>query len=771
MPIFVGRGILVVSLLLGLLTGCNQSQFTLDKKTVSEKSLSSLGRLSVGGTIGGSDLGTGGGGTIGSVESPTPTPTATIIATPTPTPAPTATVIVTPTPTPTATILPPPPPPVNGACGNSNGQRVQTAPSSNLCAVGAASGVSLADGKFNWSCVGTNGGSTAQCSATQYTPVNGVCGGSHGQTFTSTPSSNLCAAGAASGVSVVNGRFVWSCAGSDGGATANCSAVQYIKSDGVCGSAKGQAFRSKPTENLCATGTASVVYEGSSGFNWSCSGVNGGRAVICNALRIVDAECGSANGQSHLYPPGMNLCAKGDATPVNSGAGGFTWSCRGLNGGSSVNCSGTISTVQPTDIPLWQRCQQRPVNDNWYDKYIEAHDPANMALEFRRTTDLSVVCRIDKVAIGNLSKYGRSDVASIDMTIVKEKCGTLLNRAGANEYRVFIQDLSRYKEISTAPYISSETNLLMMGIAQGGSQGNISGYHEDGNPRAPGFKLIRYNSQSAWCLARSVEEGQPYAFVDCGDKVADYLRVSSDRNGSISPLPGGNVTRDGEVWSFALSIIDSNSNMDLLDPNLGRISNRCQAMGSPLVIDTRVESDTAVPMTSVDKGVPFDLLGENSFPYSHAKMQTAWVSDPRIMFLVLPNAKGEVNGINEMFGDNTMGADGNFAENGYLALAKYKQSANDTAITKKNPIFKKLRLWSDKNLDGKVQKGELLTLRQMKIKEIKLGYDKNYVKADQHGNHVRYRSEVVLTNKKTLPMYDLYFQYHSLVPESQLTKK
>jgi hypothetical protein len=189
------------------------------------------------------------------------------------------------------------------------------------------------------------------------------------------------------------------------------------------------------------------------------------------------------------------------------------------------------------------------------------------------------------------------------------------------------------------------------------------------------------------------------------------------------------------------------------------------------VIDTRAITSEEVPMTSVEKGVEFDLLGNNSFPYAHAKKQTAWVNDSRIMFLVLPNAKGEVNGINEMFGDNTMGADGQFAANGYLALAKYKQSPTDTAITSQNPIFKKLRLWSDKNLDGKVQKGELLTLKQMKIKALKLGYDQQYVKEDQHGNHVRYRSEVVLTNKKTLPMYDLYFKYRSLESKTILTKK
>jgi hypothetical protein len=125
-----------------------------------------------------------------------------------------------------------------------------------------------------------------------------------------------------------------------------------------------------------------------------------------------------------------------------------------------------------------------------------------------------------------------------------------------------------------------------------------------------------------------------------------------------------------------------------------------------------------------------------------------------------------------MFGDNTRGSDGKFAENGYLALAKYKMSPSDTAINERNPVFKLLRLWSDKNLDGKAQKEELLTLKEMKIKEIKLDYDKNYSKVDEHGNKVMFRSEVILQNKKTLPMYDLFFKYRPAQEQaSTLAKK
>jgi hypothetical protein len=55
------------------------------------------------------------------------------------------------------------------------------------------------------------------------TPVAGVCGSSNGTSLPSAPTTNLCSAGTAPAVSG-SGPWTWTCAGSNGGATANCSA-------------------------------------------------------------------------------------------------------------------------------------------------------------------------------------------------------------------------------------------------------------------------------------------------------------------------------------------------------------------------------------------------------------------------------------------------------------------------------------------------------------------------------------------------------------------
>jgi hypothetical protein len=52
----------------------------------------------------------------------------------------------------------------NGECGTSNGESLTTAPATNLCSAGSASAVS-GSGPWSWSCAGSNGGTTAYCSA------------------------------------------------------------------------------------------------------------------------------------------------------------------------------------------------------------------------------------------------------------------------------------------------------------------------------------------------------------------------------------------------------------------------------------------------------------------------------------------------------------------------------------------------------------------------------------------------------------------------------
>jgi hypothetical protein len=111
----------------------------------------------------------------------------------------------------------------NGVCGSAAGSTVTSAPTANLCVVGAASTVS-GTGPWSWTCAGTNGGTTASCSANKAsTAVNGACGNANGKPVQTAPRTGLCAAGLASLVTGA-GPWTWTCGGTGGGSDASCSA-------------------------------------------------------------------------------------------------------------------------------------------------------------------------------------------------------------------------------------------------------------------------------------------------------------------------------------------------------------------------------------------------------------------------------------------------------------------------------------------------------------------------------------------------------------------
>jgi len=184
----------------------------------------------------------------------------------------------------------------------------------------------------------------------------------------------------------------------------------------------------------------------------------------------------------------------------------------------------------------------------------------------------------------------------------------------------------------------------------------------------------------------------------------------------------------------------------------------CQEDASPLVIDTTpfVDDGHGLPLTSPSLGVLFDILGQNSSPVADTKKRISWFRNPNYMFLVLPDQNGLVNGINQMFGNNTLGPDGEFAPNGFYTLGKYDANG-DGVINSSDPIFASLRLWSDDNYDGVVQPGELHTLEEMGIIQIDLNYNAQFSEQDQFGNMTRFSSIVHYLSGQVRDIFDVWF--------------
>jgi hypothetical protein len=225
-----------------------------------------------------------------------------------------------------------PPAATNGTCGTSNGTAVSTIPNANLCSTGTTSSVT-GSGPWAWSCAGTNGGTNATCSAPlKPVAVNGTCGTSNGTAVSTIPNANLCSTGTTSSVTG-SGPWAWSCAGTNGGTNATCSApLKPVAVNGACGTSAGSILTSAPTLGLCSVGSASSV-TGGGPWAWSCAGTNGGANANCSASLQQSAM---VNG---VCSPVTGVCNAGTATSISNNGTTTTWMCTGSNGGATATCN------------------------------------------------------------------------------------------------------------------------------------------------------------------------------------------------------------------------------------------------------------------------------------------------------------------------------------------------------------------------------------------------------------------------------------------------
>lgn len=114
--------------------------------------------------------------------------------------------------------------------------------------------------------------------------------------------------------------------------------------NGDCGPVDGTSVASMSnvtSAQLCAAGLASIVV-GTGPWTWSCQGINSGTTESCNASKTgaapVNGDCGSSDGQTLSEKPTTGLCNTGQATTV-LGSGPWTWTCPGTNNGTTDNCT------------------------------------------------------------------------------------------------------------------------------------------------------------------------------------------------------------------------------------------------------------------------------------------------------------------------------------------------------------------------------------------------------------------------------------------------
>jgi len=164
----------------------------------------------------------------------------------------------------------------------------------------------------------------------------------------------------------------------------------------------------------------------------------------------------------------------------------------------------------------------------------------------------------------------------------------------------------------------------------------------------------------------------------------------------------------------------------------------CCWYNSPILLDI---DGNGFNMTSNENGVLFDVSGRD---YSTRTSWTTPNSDDA--WLVLDrNQNGRIDDGREMFGDACPQPAGQAPRNGFSALALFDQANfggnGDGKITRRDQVFKKLRLWQDRNHNGISEAEELSTLPALDVVAIRLDYSESQ-RTDIFGNKFKYWTKV-----------------------------
>lgn len=158
----------------------------------------------------------------------------------------------------------------------------------------------------------------------------------------------------------------------------------------------------------------------------------------------------------------------------------------------------------------------------------------------------------------------------------------------------------------------------------------------------------------------------------------------------------------------------------------------------PLLLDL---SGKGVSMTGIEDGVLFDTDNSGTLK------RTGWAG-PDTGMLVLDNGSGKIDNISQMYSEyygGTAGVKGQPGEkryqDGFAALASEDDDSSGV-IDRRDPIWHKLRIWQDSSHNGRVDPGELKTLDDWRITQIKV--NANAVEDNRQGNRVLARGKFTI---------------------------
>ncbi|WP_331774714.1 calcium-binding protein [Sulfurospirillum sp. 1612] len=171
-------------------------------------------------------------------------------------------------------------------------------------------------------------------------------------------------------------------------------------------------------------------------------------------------------------------------------------------------------------------------------------------------------------------------------------------------------------------------------------------------------------------------------------------------------------------------------------------------MSDPLVLDT--DKDGFISTISLqDSETYFDINGDG------VKDKTSWIKGNDALLVYDKNEDGQISGIDEVFGNDF--------KSGFDELRDVADSNYDNKIDRRDALFNRLQVWHDYNGNGKVDDGELKSLKDEGITSINLNSLQTTINLD--GAILTEASHYLDTNGNQELAADLELEYTSTVSQ------
>ena len=262
------------------------------------------------------------------------------------------------------------------------------------------------------------------------------------------------------------------------------------------------------------------------------------------------------------------------------------------------------------------------------------------------------------------------------------------------------------------------------------------------NPNSPEYA----QAKSEFNDMLKVYEAIKNLFKICAtdSQIAGYINFGHDLRAPLISFQN-DLNAAGEYYTRFKELLGNNDKV-IIEAQDVKNATQAQVYYDPLIVDLNKNS---LYSGDLGNGTHFDNEGDGY------KEKTAWIDNGDGLLIRDINQNGVVDNAGELFGDQTLlGTSNQRASSGFSALAQYDQNA-DGKIDSNDAIFSELGIWKD-NGNGITEDGEIVTLADLGVKEINLGYQ-NVNTVDSNGNSVLRSSTIVMNDGTTYNLGELNF--------------